>query len=394
MSTEALQKLLDDYVTGTISPEDKQRLLTLFRDPVLSEEAKVLLLQDLETGRYDSEDIPELRERLHGRLHQLINPSSSLLPAGSVHRVHFLKTAWFKYAAAIIVMFGIGAYFWTTGKKTEQAIANSAKQLQTDIAPGGEKAVLTLADGTKIILDNAANGSLARQGATQVVKLTDGQVAYSVKGASDKDIMWNTLSTPPGGQYQITLPDGTRVWLNAASSITYPAAFVSENREVKMTGEVYFEVAKNKEKPFIVDINGRSAAQVLGTSFNINAYANERAIKTTLLEGSVKVSSVILNPGQQAIVSSSGQQPKITDADLGQILAWKNGLFNFNGLDLHEVMRQLERWYDIKVQYQGRVSNVIFRGEMYRNVNLSDVLEVLQKMGVKFRLEDKTLTVL
>ena len=218
------------------------------------------------------------------------------------------------------------------------------------------------------------------------------------------------MTTPAGGQYQVTLPDGTKVWLNAASSITYPTAFVDKERPVKISGEVYFEVAKDKEKPFIVDVDGKSSVRVLGTSFNINSYGDESTIKTTLLEGSVKVmrtattavstDSVILKPGQQALVAlpavaaSSDRQLKVTsDVNIEQTLAWKNGLFNFNGSDLHAVMRQLERWYGIKVEYEGSIPDTKFSGEIYRNVNLSDVLEALQRMGVKFRLHGKTLLV-
>jgi ferric-dicitrate binding protein FerR (iron transport regulator) len=223
------------------------------------------------------------------------------------------------------------------------------------------------------------------------------------------------------------------VWLNAASRITYPTAFTGSRREVTVSGEAYFEVATDKEKPFIVDVDGKSSIEVLGTSFNINSYADEGSIKTTLLAGSIKVSnnttavatssdrqpgvpgmdvsSVILKPGQQALIpttapatssdrrtspqSKTGSDITLnSNVDIEQALAWKNGMFNFNGSDLKAVMRQLERWYGIEVKYAGPAPQIFFKGKMDRGVNLSDVLEFFTNMGVKYRLENKTLTVL
>jgi len=339
-----------------------------------------------------------------------------------IHRVHFLRR--WGWAAAAILLIGGGAYLWTTSQKTEQTLVNGNKLLQADIPPGGEKAVLTLADGTKIILDNAANGNLAQQGSTQVVKLASGQIAYHVKGLSDKDILWNTMSTPAGGQYQLTLPDGTKVWLNAASSITYPAAFVSRNRQVKITGEAYLEVTKDKTKPFYVDIAGQSTIQVLGTSFNINAYGDEGKIKTTLVEGSVRVlplntsdvavssdrqpkhkgdaaNAVILEPGQQAIqplspgTDDKRQSDRITiqSANIEQTLAWKNGFFNLNNRSIQSVLKDVERWYDIEVVYEGIPPTFRMKGEIDRGVPLSDLTRFLAQYGLLVRLEGRTLTI-
>ena len=394
MLKEELQQLLDDYVMGTISPGDRERLLRALQN---SQDAEALLLQDLITGRYDSDDNPEIRERLQRNLTNLINSSVADKP---VHRVHFIRRSWLKYAAAILIIFGVGAYLWiNTRNSSDVATTNTGKRFQTDVAPGGDKAVLTLADGSKIVLDSAANGSVATQGNAAIVKLANGQIAYTLKDAPKGEVMINTMSTPYGGQYQLTLPDGSRVWLNAASSITYPVAFVQNTRSVKVTGEVYFEVAKNKEKPFIVDIDGRSSVQVLGTSFNVNSYEDEASIKTTLIEGSVKVmlgtTDAILKPGQQAQINNTATGiVVISNPDIEQALAWKNGVFNFNGSDLRGVMRQLQRWYDIKVQYNGSIDNGAFRGRIDRKVNLSDVLDILEEAGgVKFRLDGKTLVV-
>lgn len=354
------------------------------------------------------------------------HPELAIQPA--VRRIHFLRTGWFKYAAAIVIVFGLGTgvYFLTSTKNTEQTLANGDKRLQTDVAPGGNKAMLTLSDGTVITLDDAANGTIVQQGNAQVVKSASGQIVYNVKGVPAKEVVWNTMSTPIGGQYQITLPDGTKVWLNAASSITFPTTFVEEVRQVKVAGEVYFEVAKNKDRSFKVDVDGKSLVEVLGTSFNINSYADEGNITTTLLEGSLKViatgtirnhsnseagsavtrssdrqrsgagvpASVILQPGQQASIGDTKGIVVKSDADLTQTLAWKDGLFAFNNADLPSVMRQLERWYNIQVKYEGNVPNIALMGEMYRNANLSSVLEFLKKSGLRFRMEGKTLVVL
>jgi ferric-dicitrate binding protein FerR (iron transport regulator) len=211
-------------------------------------------------------------------------------------------------------------------------------------------------------------------------------------------LIFNTLSTPRGGQYQLLLPDGTKVWLNAASSITYPVGALTKEIKIKIEGEAYFEVAKNKELPFIVDIGGRSTVEVLGTHFNVNGYTNEGVIRTTLLEGSVKVtngqSDKVLKPGQQS--EQAAQDQKITvhnDVDTDKVLAWKNGLFNFEGASLPAVMHQLERWYDITVQYEGAVPAIEFRGGMDRNVNLSAILQFLAEMKIKYTMQGHTLII-
>jgi ferric-dicitrate binding protein FerR (iron transport regulator) len=335
----------------------------------------------------------------------LVKPERMPVANGStVHRVHFLRTAWFRYAAAVVLVAGAALYFLlNTGKKEKQAVEIA----QAEIQPARESAILTLANGETILLDTAANGNLTTQGGTQVVKLANGEILYT-GGASSDEVVWNTMSTAIGRQYQVSLPDGTRVWLNAASSITYPTAFKEAKRIVRVKGEVYFEVAKDQNRPFHVEVYGGSEVQVLGTSFNINSYDNEPGSKTTLLEGSVKVVSsgegIMLKPGQQAAIAYTGQNiagsNKIIVAsavDTEHALAWKNGLFNFEGLDIKAAMRQLERWYNIKVEYApgAKIDNDAFGGKMYRNSSLSDVLAILQKLaGVKFRMEGNKVTVI
>lgn len=421
--------LFNRLLEGELSPQDTEEIIAWLGKEELDTDAKELIISQLK--EFVPEKIsPQVISALEAKLPAIFRlasehavesyvrqPISGELGSGDrtdtvrpVRRIRFLKTAWLKYAAAVLIIFGAAAYFWNTLRDDrETATTNDNRSFQTDIPPGGDKAILTLADGSKIILDSAADGMLANQGGVQVVKLANGQIVYDMRGFASSEVFWNTISTPVGGQYQITLPDGTRVWLNAASSITFPTAFTGEKRSVKISGEIYFEVARNPQKPFVADVDGKSVVEVLGTSFNINSYTDEGSIKTTLFEGSVKVNrvaddqpkgAVILKPGQQAIVVSTDRQQNDaagiqvnSNADLDQTLAWKNGLFNFNGLDLPVVMRQLERWYDIKVKYEGKVPSLIFRGEMYRSANLSDALDIFQKLGVKFRMEGRTVII-
>ena len=268
-----------------------------------------------------------------------------------------------------------------------------------DILPGRDKAVLTLADGSKIVLDNVAEGQIGRQGDISILKLPDGALKYQEDqdnpAAADAPVSYNTITTPNAGQYALTLPDGSGVWLNAASSMTFPTRFNKAERRLSITGEVYFEVARDAARPFIVQVNKESTVEVLGTHFNINAYSNEPSVKTTLLEGKVSVKkggeTGILLPGQQAIITDKITLEK--NVDVEQVMAWKNGFFNFEQVDLSELMRQLERWYDIKVVLQGNLPEIRFKGKMYRNERLSTVLNFLEGSGLAFRMEGKTLTV-
>ena len=386
---ERLTYLVQQARNKEVTPEELDELMLLIRsDPAgeVYDQLNELYKDVLSAGSLQDYD-PEYWQTA---FHEITGQ------AKPVAKIHLLQKWWWA-AASILLVFGIGTYFLTTPKRTSEV---QYKQAIKDVAPGGEKAVLTLADGTKIILDSAANGNLAQQGSADVVKLANGQLVYQVKNAAGNEVIWNTMSTPAGGQYQVMLPDGTKVWLNAASTITFPTAFPGNKREVKIKGEAYFEVAKNKQKPFIVDIDGKSTVEVLGTIFNINSYENESGISTTLVEGSVKITkanqSAMLKPGQQAVVTSGTQPITVkTDANVNQVLAWKNGWFDFEGLDLRAVMRQLERWYDIQVQYKGQVDNGTYGGRVVRTANLLEVLDILQKVGgVQYRLEGKTLIVL
>lgn len=303
-------------------------------------------------------------------------------------------------AAAVLLILSAGLYFFNPA--THQPALLAQKEHTPQILPGGNKATLTLANGQKITLDGADNGQLAEQAGIIITKTKDGQLVYTVanQGTStvERQTVMNTIATPKGGQYQINLPDGTKVWLNAASSLRYPTVFTGTERRVSLTGEAYFEVAKvQPAKSFSVN-SPTQTVEVLGTHFNINSYADEQAVKTSLLEGSVKVTaqtgtseSVFLKPGQQAILL--GNQLNVNLSDTEEAIAWKNGMFSFKDADLQTVMRSVARWYDVEVNYEGNLPGRQFSGEIHRNINLSEVLDILSFFKVHFRIDGKKITV-
>jgi Fe2+-dicitrate sensor, membrane component len=313
------------------------------------------------------------------------------------------KTQWMAAASVLLLITATVLYeLIRPAKQIHQAVQTSAAT--PDVAPGGNKAILTLADGSSIVLDEAGNGTLATQGNASVVKTDSGQLVYKVAPNHTAPIAYNTLSTPRGGQFQLILPDGSKVWLNAASSIRYPATFAGNARRVEITGEVYFEVVKNARLPFIVSINKETEIAVLGTHFNVNAYADEASIKTTLLEGSVQIvnrhaatghrQSALLKPGQQAVLTRQApgaEHAKLTvydNTDIAQVMAWKNGIFNFHQASLQDVMRQLSRWYDITIEYENGIPDMKFGGKMGRDVSLAKLLYFFKGSGVQFRIEN------
>jgi ferric-dicitrate binding protein FerR (iron transport regulator) len=307
------------------------------------------------------------------------------------------------WAAAIILISLSGAgYYWLNKKATTTTVAKTDATLKNDVAPGSNKAVLTLANGKTILLDDAANGVVAEEGSAKVVKPGDGQLVYSQQSDnSEESLTWNTLATPRSGQYRLVLPDGTKVWLNSESSIHYPILFRGNERRVQITGEAYFEVVHNSEMPFIVE-KGDVQVEVLGTHFNVNAYNDESAIKTTLLQGKVRVVKTsatlkqvaVLSPGEQAVIPGNNKM-QVRKADVDDVVAWKNGLFHFESADIKMVMRQLARWYDVEVVYEGAsVKNDPLFVEISRNTKLSDVLKVLQESGsAKFSIQGRKVTV-
>jgi ferric-dicitrate binding protein FerR (iron transport regulator) len=307
---------------------------------------------------------------------------------------------WFSVAAAVLLILTIPViYFHLRNKKMKQMAAVHHKPVRNDAVPGGNKAVLTLADGSKIVLTDVKKGMLTRQGKIKLNKVTDDQLVYVAPVATDAaaSVTYNTVNTPKGGQFHVVLSDGTKVWLNAASSITFPTAFIKNERRVRITGEVYFEVAKNKALPFRVEA-GKQIVEVLGTHFNINAYTDESTIKTTLVEGSVKVSAggktVILKPDQQSDVSNAGfAEIGVGTVNTEDVLAWINGDFVYDKADIPFIMRQAARWYNVDIKYEGNIPNRHFTGSISRSVNLSELLKILKYTGVNFSIADQTIIV-
>ncbi len=312
------------------------------------------------------------------------------------------KRLWYKLTAAavVLVVLSVGLYSYFNNN----IIAGNKQSVYAkhDAEPGGDKATLTLADGTEISLTDAGNGQIAKQAGVAITKNASGQLVYTVVETGKKEMAYNTITTPRGGQYQVNLPDGTQVWLNAASSIKFPTSFANaSNRKVELKGEAYFEVFKNKKLPFIV-VTDKQEVEVFGTHFNINSYDDETSVKTTLLEGSVKVSllsggnkgtSRFLKPGEQASVEYQTRSLKIGKANIDQVMAWQKGYFHFEGDDLQSVLRQLSRWYDVDVVYQLSHNDDEFMGDIPRNVKLSEVLKILEFGGVHFKIEGKRLIV-
>lgn len=310
-------------------------------------------------------------------------------------------------AAVLLIIAGAGLiHYFRTGIPAPEMVT-VAKSL--DLAPGRDGAILTLADGREIVLDSLGNGEIAHEGGTSII-LKNGGLLY--EGASlNNASAFNSIRTPKGRQFQLLLPDGSKVWLNAASSLRYPTSFQKDERKVEVSGEAYFEISPMANMPFIVKVGEKAQVTVLGTDFNINSYTDERAFSTSLFSGSVLVSvgsddagkkrplngSVVLKPGQQAQIANelAGAPPaEVTikvnqNIDEEKVLAWKNGLFNFEGADLGEVMRQLERWYDIKVVYQKGIPDIYFEGKIGRDLSLASVLEILEGAEVHFRLEER-----
>ena len=411
-----LQQYLDDAITA---PEWRELMEYLSQENASGEmqhALEVIIDQSPALADYrETEWEPLLQKILLARKEE----ETAATPA---RLIRFARERWGRMvAAAVLVLFmGGGAALLFRAKRSGQTAGQIARKaaVPDDIAPGGNKAVLTLADGSTINLDGAKNGLLVRQGSSQLVKQKEGELAYIQKngepayirgGHSDPatgktlsaEVSYNLLATPRGGQYQLVLPDGSKVWLNASSSLRYPVRFTGKERVVELKGEAYFEIAANAAIPFRVSVDhgrgeGPMLVDVLGTHFNIKAYADEPTVNTTLLEGAVKVhkkeQSALIRPGEQAKLNSAGTL-SVQPADTEEAIAWKNGLFRFGEATVEDVMRQLSRWYDVEVVYVNGAPKDLFQGEIYRNVNVSKVLKVLEASGVHFKVEGKKIFV-
>lgn len=387
-----LNALFHKYITDECTLAEIRELMQSFGEAADEDALKLLIAAELKKENQITGD----EEVLHTHILKLYTGlKPKLRPEVAVKKVNRIGV-YMKYAAAILVVVSLGLYLKLNHFR-QQANLMAVHQSK-DRAPGGNKALLTLGDGTQISLTDAKNGELAIQSGIKINKTKNGQLVYEVPEVSNAQAMvFNTISTPNGGQYQVSLSDGTRVWLNAGSSLKYPTSFSGGKRRVTMQGEAYFEVAKDKTRPFIVQSNEQEV-EVLGTHFNINSYKEEGTIKTTLLEGAIKVSGPgrtgeILKPGQQSVLAPDGIKVYTVDPELA--IDWKNGNFYFANENIQSIMRKLSRWYDVEVIYKGPVPQIDFGGEISRSKKLSEILKLLETTGaIHFTVEGRRVMVM
>ena len=396
MDKERFLYLLEKHFQATISFAEREELSEmmsgLHHDAALEE-----WMQEKWRSFSTTEKLPE--EESAQYWDSIVAAASEADEGGtrSDHNSAIFTRRWISIAAALLVaLAGTLTYIYINRDPGKPQEVISALIPEQDIEPGGNYATLTLGDGSRVVLDSSMDGVVAQQGNTKVLKLSNGEVKYEHSKNAGR-IFYNTMSTPAGGQYHLVLPDGTGVWLNAASSITYPTAFSGRERNVSITGEVYFEVTKNTAMPFKVK-TGEQMVEVLGTHFNVNAYNNETAVKTTLAEGKVKVTdkdkTMFLQPGQQAQNNRNGRLSLVEHPDLEETLAWKDGLFRFNGTDIETIMRQVARWYNVEIIYKDKISEE-FVAEIPRSVKVSKLLELLElTKQVHFMIDKSTITVI
>ena len=393
-NSRTISRLLFKYLHGTLTPEEEYELEKWKLQSAENRQFLERLSNEATQGIDTDGTIPgTLEEKIFGKIRDKVPELH-----GNVIR---MRGNWWRYAATaavVLILFGYSIMTMMQKERPKQVVAKVEQPVVEDVAaPDGNYASITLAGGEKIDINGSSRGTLASQGKVQVIKSADGLIIYKVAtGRVRGKMQFNTLANPKGSKViGMVLEDGTKVWLNAGSSLTYPVAFIGKERKVSITGEAYFEVAKKKSMPFRI-MKGEMMVEVLGTHFNVNAYGDEPHMKVTLLEGAVKVSSGnvsgILKPGQQAKVKDNDINVQ-SDINIDQVMAWKNGYFSFEKAGITEVMRQIARWYNIEVAYDGEIPNERFGGELRRNSKLSSVLKVLEKSGVKFRIENNKVTV-
>ena len=382
------KELMEQFISGEITSEGKTMLLEMLDNPQYSEELDAILREN-----FDSVEIPtvspEVTKKFVKELREKMDASSKTKESSVISLFNWRKIA---VAASVLLAIGIGSLVFFQNRDQSPVVV--APRLADDRDPGKTGAILTLSDGSKIVLDSVGNGLLANQNNTAVSK-KDGGLVY--KAGSGAQVVYNTMTTPRARQYNLELSDGTKVWLNASSSITFPTSFAANERKVTLTGEAYFEVAKDKKRPFRVSVNDMQV-NVLGTHFNINAYDDEATVNTTLLEGSVllaeKDKKVLLKPGQQAQKQKAGAIVVNDNVNIEEVMGWKNGVFYFENASLQKVLRQLSRWYDVDVVYEKGIPSRMFEGEIQRNLQLSQVLKILEKNKVHFKIDGKILRVM
>lgn len=383
MTEQRIRYLFERYFTDSCTESERLEFMQLTHEGQ-QDEILLKVMQECWDAYGSHQPMPaDMTERVFDRI------------VPRPRRVGYFR--WLAGVAALVMTCLAFLYFF---RQKPRVSAPLVKTIVHDVSPGGNRAILTLGDGSTIVLDSAANGELTRQGDVRVMKAQDGKLNYVGAGKVDEAVVmrYNTINTPYGGKYQVTLADGTKVWLNAVSSLTFPTDFTGAAREVSLKGEAYFEVAQNAAKPFIVKV-GDMKVNVLGTHFNINAYDEEDAIRTTLLEGAVKVEagnrSLPVKMGEQGVWNKIDKLQLKQNADLEAAVAWKNGFFQFNSTDLQVIMRQVARWYNVQVVYAGDdVKDESFSGSIPSNENVSQLLKMLEMTGtVQFEVTDRTITV-
>lgn len=412
---EYLQELFRKLVSNESTEQETEAFFQLVKELPADDELITALDQ-----WWDTVEPGETKDLVRGRriwqqVQEKMDPEKFV--EAPVHPM-YRRRSW-QIAAAVTILIAAGIFLWIRQKPQPEMPLTLAQSLDASIRPGTDGAVLTLADGRQIVLDSMQNGVIASQEGAEIM-LQDGRLAYNAAGEKQHGPAWNTISTPKGRQFKVLLPDGTQVWLNAASSITYPTFFAGHERRVMVTGEVFMDVAKNPRMKFKVKVNNQAVVEVTGTQFNVKAYTDESSMATTLLEGAVKLyntkdtscwncpgavatalqpeRAVDLTPGQQGLIVANGKDyPKskkqsgiivLNDIDTDKIMAWKNGYFNFTGMSSREAMNQLVRWYNIEVLYEKNVPDIEFFGDLRRDMKLVDVLTALEAAGVQFKVVD------
>lgn len=377
------QQLLQRFLDNNCTPAETRELFDF-----LQQDASNRLLLEEMSASFNTPvqaDAGPWHDRVREKL---------LLAAQPAKVVPFYKK-WLPKIAAAALLLAIATIGWQYYRTAKNVTPSSTQAgTQPDPLPGGNKAMLTLANGATVMLDSAASDAIPSQGATKVIRI-NGQLKYEA-GQADEAVVYNTLTTPRGGQYKVELPDGTLVWLNAASSLRFPTAFKGEERIVVLNGEGYFEVAHRNNMPFKVQLES-GVVEVLGTHFNVMAYPNETKVRTTLLQGAVKVTHntqiARLAPGQQATWANSGSNITIGAADMDEAVSWKEGYFQFNRASLADVMRQLQRWYNVEVRYEGGTGKREFWGKIPRNVRLSEALKILELSNIQYSMKNDTIII-
>lgn len=394
MEKTRLKYLFDAYYQRTATTAERHEFLDYVASAEHDEELKAMLDENWRSVEDDTKPVhdPAAAQMLQ---HILREKPAVSFPTVKPQRLKFRVMV----AALILFLLGGATFYFRLQDRSADSLAHSAEPQSTSATTATtreHKAILTLADGSEIVLDHTQEGKLADQGGAQVFRKEGAILSYLTDANKEEAVVHNTLSTPKGGTYQLLLPDGTKVWLNSYSSLNFPSQFKGAERKVILKGEAYFEVVKNAKMPFKVEVEGMEV-KVLGTHFNVMAYGDEKTINTSLLEGAVRVSSgsgtKLLKPGQESQMSKNGQL-KVVEADLEEVMAWKNGWFNFNQADVPQLMRQLARWYDLEVVYEGEIPAGRFSGVVKQANNVEQVLAILKAGGLKFKTQGKRITIL